>query len=191
MEKWILNLHYEVRGLENLPQKGSYIIVSKHQSAYETFKLFVLFDHPAIILKEELKRIPLWGWYAHKADMIGIPRGKAKHALDIMLKNTQPIVEQGRPIVIYPQGTRVPVGGNRPYKKGAIRLYEHFNIPLVPMALNSGSYWPKNSFIKKPGTVVFEILPSIPPGQSASGAFDQMKKTIEEKSSALTKEVIG
>ena len=184
-EKYVLGLKYEVRGWENVPKNGAFLIAAKHQSAYETMKFHVLFKDPAIILKRELLRIPLWGWMAAKARMIAIDRTDGKSALQTILENAKPVVESGRPIVIFPQGTRVPVGAYKPYKFGITRMYEHFDIPILPMAINAGVYWKKKAFIKRPGTVVFEFLPPIMPGQDPKKVLATLEKDIESHSDAL------
>jgi 1-acyl-sn-glycerol-3-phosphate acyltransferase len=191
LEKYILGLDYRVEGMENLPKDGSYIIAMKHQSTYETFKVFMIFGYVAIIMKRELSWIPLWGWYALKTKMIFVNRGAKGTAVQSLIKNAKPVIEQGRPILIYPQGTRVRIDETlkeRPYKQGSIRLYENYDLPIVPVAMNSGLFWPKGSFIKKPGTVTFKIMPAIPAGLSKKDVLKEMEKTIERESNQLIKD---
>lgn len=188
LEKYILNLDYQVIGMENLPKEGSYIIAMKHQSVFETFKVFMIFGYIAIIMKRELSWIPFWGWYALKVKMIFVNRGGKAAAVQSLLENAKPIIEEGRPILIYPQGTRVSIHDSvkeRPYKQGSIRLYEAYDLPIVPVAMNSGKFWPKRSFIKKPGVVTFKILPPIKPGLPAKKALELMRDTIETESRQL------
>lgn len=188
LEKLILGLDFEVKGIEHLPKDGSYIIAMKHQSAYETLKMFHLFGDVRIILKRQLMFLPLWGWYAAKIGMIPIDRGAKGKAIQSMIENAKDIVDAGVPILIYPQGTRVCINDtieDKPYKQGAIRLYESFDIPIVPVAMNSGKFWARNSFIKHSGKVTFKILPIIPAGLDSKQAFKQMRDGIESESKKL------
>mgnify|MGYP000641991602 CR=1 FL=1 len=188
MERWILGLDYKVTGIENLPKSGSYIVAMKHQSAYETLKLYLIFGDIRAIVKKELLWLPLWGWYAARMGMIGVDRGKGKSAVESMLKNSKSVIDQGIPIVIYPQGTRVSVetsSAEKPYKYGAARLYNHYDIPIVPVALNSGKFWPRKSFLIKSGTVEFKILPPLKPGLDMDEAHRQMSIAIENESKKL------
>jgi 1-acyl-sn-glycerol-3-phosphate acyltransferase len=160
----------------------------KHQSMYETLKIFHLFGDVRILLKKELTWLPLWGWYTQKLGMISVDRGKGKTAIQSILKNAKPIVEDGVPILIYPQGTRVSIHDTietRPYKQGAIRLYEHFDIPIVPVAMNAGQFWPKRSFLIQSGVVTFKILPTIAPGQNLDEVLKTLQGTIEKESQKL------
>lgn len=188
IETYVLGLDYIIKGMENLPKNGPYIIAMKHQSTYETFKVFMIFGYIAIIMKRELSWIPLWGWYAAKLKMIFVNRGAKSKAVESMIANAKPVIEESRPILIYPQGTRVSVHDtikDKPYKQGSIRLYEHYNIPIVPVAMNSGLFWPKRSFIKRGGTVTFHILPAIQPGLPPKQAFEIMRDQIESESRKL------
>lgn len=187
-EKIIIGLDYTVSGTENIPKHGSYIIAMKHQSVYETLKMFHIFGDTRILLKKQLAWIPLWGWYALKVGMISVDRGRGREAVKSILTNAAPVVESGVPILIYPQGTRVSIHDTtqqKPYKYGAIRMYEHFNIPILPVAMNSGKFWPRNSFIIKPGLVEFKILHIIPAGQDADAVHAQMQDIIESESLKL------
>ena len=190
LEKYILGLNYKVEGQENIPETGSYIIAMKHQSAYETLKMFHLFGDVRIILKRELTWIPLWGWYAARVGMIPVDRSKGKKAIESMLNNAKPVIDDGVPILIYPQGTRVSIHDttdNRPYKQGVQRIYEHYNIPILPVAMNSGLLWPRKGFWIKGGTVTFKILPVIPAGLKPSDAHKKMQDAIETESVKLLK----
>lgn len=185
MERTFLGLHYEVRGRENLPAKGSYILAAKHQSAWETMKLHAILGDPAVILKRELTWIPTWGWYAKKSHMIAIDRGKRGKAIASLIRNSKPVVAEGRPIVIFPQGTRVAPGTYRNYRVGVGVLYDELKLPIVPMALNAGLYWPRRSFLKKPGTIVVEILPPIPPGLPRAEMMQELETRLEEATDRL------
>ncbi len=187
LEKYILDLNYEVIGTEHLPKTGSYIVAMKHQSAYETLKLCVLFYNPAVILKKELFSIPLWGWLAKKAGHIGIDRTNRQTAIHSINDGTQRVAQEGRPLVIFPQGTRVRVGDTRPYKKGVARMAEHGDLSIIPIALNSGVFWPKNAFWKRAGTVTFKILPPLPTGLSVEKTMEKIEKDLEYESNLLAK----
>ncbi len=188
LEKFILGLDFEVIGREHIPTDGSYVIAMKHQSAYETLKMFHIFGDCRIILKRELTYLPLWGWYAAKVGMIPVDRGARGKAVQSIITNAKPVIDAGVPIMIYPQGTRVSVTDtieDKPYKQGAIRLYENFYIPILPVAMNSGKFWPRNAFFKKSGTITFKILPIIPAGLKPQDVFKKMRDVIEVESHKL------
>ncbi|CAO3438301.1 lysophospholipid acyltransferase family protein [Azospirillum endophyticum] len=184
LERTLVGIRYEVRGRENLPD-GPYLLAAKHQSAWETMKLHLLVKDPAIILKRELMWIPIWGWYAAKAKMIPVDRGAGGAAIKSLIRNSRPVRDEGRPIVIFPQGTRVAPGAYRPYRIGVGVLYESLQIPIVPMALNAGLYWPRHSFLKRPGTVVVEFLPPIMPGRPRAEAMRELEERLEAASDRL------
>jgi len=191
LEYSILGLKYEVRGRENLPKEGSYIIACKHQSAYETFKLRLIFDDPAIVLKKELLKIPLWGTYLNKSDVIAIDRSTPMAAARSLKEGAQRIAAQGRPIIIFPQGTRVwpyESAKDKPYKNGPARLQEATNLPIVPIALNSGMFWPRSGWLKSSGTVVFDILRPVKPGKERKKLMSEIESKIEKSSEELMSE---
>jgi len=188
IEKHILGLDYEIRGAEHLPKDGSYIIAAKHQSAYETLKLHKLFGDPAIILKKELLSLPLWGQYLKKSDVIAIDRSTPDAAIKSIQDGAQRVAAQGRPIVIFPQGTRVAVGDKKRYRIGVARVQEATGLPIIPLALNTGYFWPRNSFIKRPGKVIFELLPPIMPGKTSGEILAHLESEIEGHSDALIEE---
>lgn len=188
LEKYIIGLDYEVRGTEHLPKDGAYLVAAKHQSAYETMKLALLFDMPGIILKKELVRIPLWGWFALKADMIPIDRKSRETALSSLTDGALKFKNQGRPAVIFPQGTRVPVGEKKSYKGGILRMQEATGLKVIPLAMNSGLFWPKKSFIKKPGVVTFEFLPELEMQENQKATLKVMESILEPRTDALVAE---
>lgn len=191
LEKFVLGLNYEIRGAEFRPKdKTACLVAAKHFSAYETLKLFLLFDDPAIILKRELLSLPVFGWFLKKLEVIAIDRGNRSEAMDSLYNGARRVQGANRPIVIFPQGTRVAVGATtreKPYKAGIIKLYKELNLPIIPVAMNSGLYWPRNSFWKKPGTVIIEFLPPIPTGLSSEDAM----RLLEERIETATKALIG
>lgn len=176
--KWICGTSLEVRGRENVPP-GACLIVAKHQSAWDTFALIPLFDDPAIVLKDELKWIPVYGWFCVKFEHILVKREKASAALKALIRDAKDRATLGRQILIFPEGTRTAPGAAPDYKPGYVALYEALGVPAVPLALNSGLYWPRRSFWRYPGTIVVELLPAIAPGlpraefrRSAEGAIE-------------------
>lgn len=185
--RYVMGLKLELRGLENLPATGSYILAAKHQSAYETFTLTFMLRGSAMVLKRELTWFPLWGWYPARMGLIPIDRGSAMQSLDSIVRGAKKVKAEGRPILLFPQGTRVAVGDKLPYKIGVAKVYEETDLPVVPMALNSGVFWGRNKFLKKPGTVVFEFLPAIPPGLPPR----QMMKKLEEATEAATDRLVA
>lgn len=184
LEKYILGLEYVVEGRENLPS-GACVIACKHQSAYETLKLHVIFGDVAVILKRELMWIPFWGWYQAKAGMIPVNRGAKGAAMRSMLRGARRVAAQGRPIVIFPQGTRVAPGAQRPYKIGTGVLAETLNLPVVPVALNAGLFWPRHAFLIRPGRVTFRILPPLPAGLDRDAVVRELENVLESASAQL------
>lgn len=188
VERIFLGLDYRVEGRENLPREGSYILAVKHYSTYETLKMPVIFGDIAIILKRELTWIPFWGWYTIKTGMIPVDRGGRHKALESLIRGGRRVVAQGRPILIFPQGTRVAATdtpATKPYKIGGARIAEALNLPIVPVACNSGAFWPKHSFMKKTGIVDFRVLPAIPAGLPATEALARLEDVLERESNAL------
>ena len=190
IERLVLGLDYVVVGREHLPE-GAYILAAKHQSTWETMKLHLLVDDPAVILKRELLFIPLWGWYAAKARMIAVHRGGRSKAVASIIAGSKKIAAQNRPIAIFPQGTRTAAGTFRPYRVGVAALYEALDLPVVPMALNSGVFWPRRKFIKRPGTITVEFLPPIPPGMGRDAFLKRLEDELEAATDRLVVAVGG
>jgi 1-acyl-sn-glycerol-3-phosphate acyltransferase len=183
----IAGLRYEVRGRENLP-RGAAIIAMKHQSAWDTFAVAVVFEDPAIVLKRELLWIPFYGWYLWKAGMIGIDRNAGATALRRLVAAARRAAALGRPIVIFPEGTRTRPGTHRPYQPGVAALYRQLDLPLVPVAVNSGMFWGRRAFLKRPGRIVVEILPPIAPGSERRAVMKELEARIESASERLMRE---
>ncbi len=191
LEKYVMGIDYEVRGLENLPQGGEYLVAAKHQSAHETMKLHMLFPDPTIILKKELLRLPLFGWFLKRVGVIPIDRTNRGQAMTSIVEGAIRMKAAKRPIIIFPQGTRVAVDettAKKPYKGGVAKMYGATGMPIVPLALNSGLYWPRNSFWKRPGKAIFEFLPPIPPGLPEKEVMHLLEEQIETASARLVEE---
>ncbi len=186
-ERAILGLRYQVGGRERVPAGCRVIIAAKHQSAWETLKLHLLFDDPAIVLKRELIEVPLWGWFARRLEMIPVDRGARSRAVSAMLETARRRVAAGRPLVIFPQGTRVAPGDHRAYRIGVGVLYEELGLPVVPMALNSGVFWPRRRFVKTPGTITVAFLEPIAAGLPR----DEMMATLEARLEAETDRLVA
>lgn len=188
---WLLKIitgtRVEIRGADRVPP-GGLLVAAKHQSLWETFALLPLFNDPAFILKRELMWIPLFGWYARKAGMVPIDRRAGSLALTQMSRRARREVAQGRQILIFPEGTRRPPGAPPAYKYGVAHLYGILGVPCLPVALNSGLYWPRRQIIRRPGTIVIEILAPIPPGLPREEFFRMMQEGIEEASGRLLAE---
>lgn len=191
LEKYILGLDFEVEGLENLPREGAYLVAAKHQSAYETMKLHILFKDPAIVLKKELLSIPLWGQFLAKTEPIAIDRSKGINALTQIIAGAKQVKEQGRPIIIFPQGTRVytwQTPEDKSYKIGIARIYEETDMPIIPLALNSGMFWSRKSWIKRGGKVTFKFLKPIEPGKGIYEVMKELETQLETHSNRLCEE---
>lgn len=171
-----LGIKYHVEGREHLPH-GAAIIMAKHQSTWETFALPAIFPPLTYILKRELLWIPLFGWALSLMQPIAIDRRAGRHAMDQIVRQGRARLEQGICVVVFPEGTRVAPGHRRPYKKGGAVLAVETGYPVVPVAHNAGTFWPRRTVLKKPGTVRVVIGPVIhPKGKSA----DQVMKQVEE-----------
>jgi len=163
--KLILNTSVIFHGLENLKKVEKFFIASAHQSMFETFVLQAPLSFPIFILKKELLKIPLFGWYLKKIGSIEIVRETTtKENLNFFDKIKNTIQKNNRPLLIFPQGTRVKFDDRVPFKKGVGRIYNSLELPCIPVALNSGKIWPKNSFIKYPGDIHVSFLEPIRPG---------------------------
>ena len=176
--KIILNTKVIFHGVENLKKVDNFFVASAHQSMFETFALQIPLDGPIFILKKELLNIPLFGWYLRKIGSIAIVRGTTtKENLNFFDKVRQRIEKSKRPLLIFPQGTRVRLDEQPPFKKGVSRIYKALNLPCIPVALNTGKVWPKNSFLKYPGDIHISFLEPIMSGKNN----EEFVKDIENK----------
>ena len=188
---WLLRVvcgtRVEFRGLEKIPQ-GPLIVAAKHQSTWETFALLSLFDHPVFIVKRELMWIPLFGWFMWKGRMIAVDRSAGSQALAAMTKRARQVIRGGRQLFIFPEGTRRPAGAEPQYKFGVAHLYAEIGVPCVPVALNSGLFWPRRSFRRLPGTIVVEFTDPIPPGLDKQTFYARLQNEIETATARLIAE---
>jgi 1-acyl-sn-glycerol-3-phosphate acyltransferase len=184
----LVGLDHQVTGTENLP-KGPAIFAAKHQSAWETLFLSRYLDYPAFVLKRELLSIPLFGWYLRKVGMIAVDRSAGASALRNMARQASAAFAEGRSILIFPEGTRVPPGESRPYHPGVAALYGQLKVPVVPVALNSGLFWGRRAFVKRPGTVTVAFLPPIPPGLDRKAFMRELESRIETAATVLANPV--
>lgn len=185
---WLLRvcagLDYEVLGREHLPQ-GPMLIAMKHQSAWDTFAVPVMFRDPAMVIKRELGFIPIYGWYALKAGMIPVDRSGRASALKSMVAASEKALAQGRPVFIFPEGTRTAVGQHAAYQPGVAALYRQLDVPLVPVAVNSGVFWRRRSLLRRPGRITVEILPAIAPGGERRAVLAELERRIETATARL------
>jgi 1-acyl-sn-glycerol-3-phosphate acyltransferase len=158
---WILGIRTRIEG--EVPA-GPVLIAAKHQSMYETIDMVVVLDTPAIVLKRELADMPGWGKVARTYGMIPVDRDGGAAALRRMLRAAGEAKRQNRPILIFPEGTRVPVGQQPPLQPGFAGLYRALGLPVATVAIDSGKHMPKGRFIKRPGTITMRFGPLIPPG---------------------------
>lgn len=180
----ICNIRVEIRGAEKIPA-GPLIVASKHQSMWETFALLQFFDQPIYILKRELLRIPFFGWYLRKCGMIGVDRGTGGRALIEMAKRAAEAVRGGRQLIIFPEGTRMPVDAPPAYKSGVGQIYAATGVPCLPVALNAGLFWPRRTFLRYPGTLVVEFLDVLPAGLPRKEFMARMSTAIEDATNRL------
>jgi 1-acyl-sn-glycerol-3-phosphate acyltransferase len=183
----LCGLDWEVRGRERIP-KGAAVFASKHQSAWDTMAFYALVADPAYVLKKELMWIPFWGWYVTKTRHIVVDRRAGLSALKAVVESAQAVLAQGRAAVIFPQGTRVPPGAHRPYQPGIYAIASATDAPVFPVALNSGLFWGRRSFLKHPGTVTIEILEPMPKGMARKPFMAELENRIETASARLAAE---
>ena len=170
--------NFSIKGKENIIKNTKCFIASSHQSMFETFFLQTIFNSPKFILKYELLKIPVFGWYLSKIGSISVNRNKiSKDNLGLLDKTKTASEKSNRPIIIFPQGTRVLPDERIPFKKGVGRIYKALNLPCIPVALNTGQVWPKNSFMKFSGDIHISFLDPIMPGKDN----DEFTKEIENK----------
>jgi 1-acyl-sn-glycerol-3-phosphate acyltransferase len=183
----VAGIDCEVRGREKIPS-GPIIVASKHQSAWETFALLPLFDNPVFIVKRELMWVPIFGWLMRKGRMVAVDRGAGSQALIDMTERARVELADGRQLIIFPEGTRRPAGAEPRYKFGVAQLYAAEGVPCLPVALNSGLFWPRRSIRLRPGTVIVEILDPIAPGLDKDAFIKRLQHEIETATARLLAE---
>jgi 1-acyl-sn-glycerol-3-phosphate acyltransferase len=180
----LVGLDYEVRGFSNMPP-GAAIYAFKHQSAWETMVIHLLLPKAAIALKRELMLIPLFGWCLRRSGMIGINRAGRTRALRSLVDGAREAFARGVSVVIFPEGRRTAAGQQAPYQPGVAALYLHLDRPVVPVALNSGLFWGRRSFVKRPGKIVIEILEPIEPGLDRKAFMNELRRRLEDATDRL------
>jgi 1-acyl-sn-glycerol-3-phosphate acyltransferase len=176
--RWTVGLTYRIEGEENIPD-GPVIFASKHQSAWDTMIFPYVLDAPAIVVKKELHMIPFYGWFAARYGTIGIDRKSGASALRKMIVDCREAIGRDRSIVIFPEGTRTPPGERQTYQSGVVALYRDLKVPVVPVALNSGLFWPRRSMMRKPGVITLRYLPAIPPGLDRRDFMRRLEDEVE------------
>jgi len=188
--KWTVGLDSEIRGREHIPPGGC-LIAMKHQSMWDTLILPPLLGDPAVVIKRELQFVPIYGWYATRAGSIFIDRKGGAGALRRLIGAARSAIAAGRPVVIFPQGTRTASGlplQDMPYQPGVAALYRELAVPLVPAAVNSGLYWGRRAFVKRRGRIILEFLPPIPPGLPRREVMSELETRIETATATLERE---
>jgi len=183
----IVGMDVEFRGLDNIPE-GPLLVACKHQSQWDTFAIFPLFDDPVSVQKHELFWIPVHGWFSLKFRMIPVYRGGGRKVVEKLVQDARIRIADGRQIVIFPEGTRTAAGAPPRYKRGIGAMYGGLGVACLPIALNSGMFWPRRSSLRLPGTVLVEILEPIPPGLEQDVFQKRLEKTIETASNRLIAE---
>lgn len=180
----LCNIRVEIRGHEHIAVTPV-IYAAKHQSALDILILLNLLKHSAFVIKKELICIPLFGLYLLHFGMIPIDRSRGTAAMKRILRNADKRVAEQRCIVIYPEGTRTAPGEPTKYQPGVAALYKHLALPVIPVAVNTGTLWGRNAFIKTPGTAIVEFLPPILPGQNSRNFMASLEAAIEPATTKL------
>lgn len=185
----ICGTRFDFRGMENIPDGGDLLVASKHQSSWETYTTLLFLLDPSFVFKRSLTYVPLLGWYMAKMKLVPVDRGKGASALNSMTENARRhLAEMDRQIIIYPEGTRTMAGASPNYKYGIVHLYRELQVPVLPIALNSGLYWGRRDFILHPGTIVMEFLPPIAPGLAKEEFAARLQAEIETATARLIAE---
>lgn len=187
--RYIGGIKTRVTGLENIPE-GNYIIASKHQSELETLVLGYSFPDPVFVLKKELIEMPFFGWFVKKAGMIGVDRKAKGKAMKQMLDKAVPLTLEGYQVMVFPEGTRVQIGDHKKFKAGIGALYEKTNVPVVPVALNTGLFWSAGK-LHRTGTTDIEFMEPIQPGLPMDEFMEKLERTILNRSAELNYQVLG
>ncbi|QIB34952.1 lysophospholipid acyltransferase family protein [Ancylobacter pratisalsi] len=186
----LVGLAYRIIGEENRPA-GPALYVANHQSAFETIAATVLVPDVAIVLKEELYRIPIFGWFLKNSPMIAIDRAGGASSMKKMFREARAASEDGRSLLIFPEGTRRPVDERGEFQRGVVLLYKALGLPVVPMVNNAGLFWPARTFAIKPGEITVSILPSLPPGLPDAEFLARITDTIYAERDRLVAEALA
>jgi 1-acyl-sn-glycerol-3-phosphate acyltransferase len=182
---YTLGVTVEVRG--KVPT-GPCVVAAKHQSVWETIDLLGVLPDACFVLKRELAYIPIFGWYIFRNQQITVNRRGGMGALKRMLTQAQRAIAEDRQVVVFPQGTRVEVNSEKPYQRGIAALYGKINVPIIPVALNSGLVWGPNKLMKRKGKIVLEFLPPVPQGLSKEIFLERLSSQIETATGSLVRE---
>jgi 1-acyl-sn-glycerol-3-phosphate acyltransferase len=185
--KTIVGVRVEVRGLHHLPPGGC-LIAAKHMGMLDIIPPLDYLEDPCLVMKRELMRVPVFGWFSAKLEMIVVDRDAASAALRSMVQQARGAVQAGRQILIFPEGTRKAPGDPADYKPGVAALYRDLALPCVPLATNSGALWPAHGFIRYPGVAVFEFLPPLPAGLKRGAFMARLEEVVETGSLRLLQE---
>lgn len=185
-----VGLTWRCEGQETLPPRP-FIVAAKHQSAWDTLVWPLLVDDPAIVLKRELLWLPLFGWYLARIGMLAIDRAGGGATLRRLVRRARRVTAAGRPVIIFPEGTRTAPGIRLPYQPGVAALYRGLGVPVVPVALNSGHFWPRRRLVKRPGCITVRFLPPIQPGLEGRTFLAELERRIETASAELGVEAAG
>lgn len=185
--KLICGLRHQVRGMANVPAQPC-IIAAKHQSAWDTLIFCLLIDGPSFVIKRELLSIPLFGWYLRSANCIPVDRQGGAKALKRMITEARGVLAHGQYIIIFPEGTRVALGQRKAYHPGVAAIYSRLEVPVVPVALNSGLFWGRRTFLKQPGLITIEFLEPIDPGLPRKEFSAELEHRIETATARLLAE---
>ena len=185
----VIGIDFEERGKENVPA-GPVVFAAKHQSAWDTLGTSYIHPHMVFVLKRELTWVPVWGWYLIRVGMIPVNRAKGISALKNIAVRAKATIAKGRSVLIFPQGTRTPPGAEQPYLPGVAAIYAGLDVPVIPIALNSGLFWPRRKTLKWPGTITLEYLEPIEPGLDRRTFMKTLEDRIESATARLEAEAL-
>ena len=185
MCRYLGGIHMRVEGVEHIPHEAA-LVAGKHQSFWETFALFHLFPDPAIVLKKELVHIPLVGWFIRKFRHILVKREAGPKALKDLIRQGEAAIAEGRQIIIFPEGHRMPIHAAPDYKPGVAALYAKLGVKCVPFALNAGVFWPRRTFWRWPGAITVRFLPPLEPGLPRKEFMRRLEEAIEPATPSST-----
>ena len=187
----VVGTTFEIEGLENIPKDGGYIFAPKHQSFWDAYAMLPWLDDPFYILKRELTWIPLFGWYLKKQRMVPVDRSARGKVMAAVMQRTKEEMNSGRQLIMYPEGTRRPPGATPEYKYGVARLYRDLQVPVVPVVMHPGLFWPRRKFIRYPGHFKVRILPVIQPGMDPDAFLAHLVEVMETASDRLLVETVA